>query len=56
MTSANREVRQTSWKALLLARSFYFIYNELKYLHLANVDWITIQSREISSLEISSEY
>lgn len=41
---------------MLLSRSFYFIYNKLRYLHLANVGWITIQSREISHLEISPDY
>ena len=43
-------------KALLLTRSFYFIYIKLIYLHLANVVWITVQAREISHLEISPEY
>jgi len=35
--------------------SFVFILSMLVYINLANVDWITIQSREISHLEISPE-
>lgn len=43
-------------RSIAFTRSFYFICNKLIYLHLANVGWITIQSREISHLEISPEY
>ena len=43
-------------KAMLLPRSFYFMTIKLIYLYLANVGWITVQSREISHLEISPEY